>query len=1509
MRDKLNVTGKASVWAVVATLSLPVLTPAQLAINVDVNRNIFSPTHSGTAVAPDSGTVWNPVILASSPATFSNVKDSAGNTLASDIVITAGSGSFNTWNNATAGNPNPVDLMNEYTYTGVYTVTITDLPAGDYSLYAFGQGDQDWQSGGFEIDAANGGASVAPANLVGDPDFRNLLRADALGKTYHRLDGTVDGSGTFTFRTTSDGYLNGFQLVQSSGPPVIAGLNDVTATIGSTLVLNPAVSGSSPITYQWQENGLNLAGATNASLTLTNVQASQNGFAYALDVQNSLGSDSASMTLTVVGVETNQLTINLDVNVSSGDHYSGPGAASDGGTFWNSFVPAAGSTTPAVLSNVDDSNGDPTAADITITPTAGSGFSRYSQTTLGNPNPLNLMKDYLYNNSGEYLVTLSSLDPGIYGLYVFAHGDQANQNPIVTVNAANGGGIGQQGSSGDQYRNIYTVGAEGYAYLLFTTTVGGSGQLQFTTASHLNGFQVQRYSAPSLEGVVDKTVIEGNSTSVNPVVSGIPFPAFQWRENGLDLPGETNAFLALSNVQHAQDGNVYSVVASNPAGATTNSMTLTVIVTPTITGLNNRAVAPGTEVVLAPTVAGVPAPALQWLSDGGPLVDGATGNGSTISGSTSDTLTLGNAQIADSGSYSLIASNAAGRVTNAMTLVVSSTNVPPAITGLTDQTVVQGSDALFSGSASGLPVPDLQWRLNGADIPGATGTSLTVTNIQYAQDGDVYSLVASNVAGIVTNSATLHVLVPPSITVQPSDVAVTVGGTALFSVTAGGVPAVTYQWSLDGNPIPGATNSSYAHVGVQGSDNGTVFAVEVANSVGSQVSSAVTLTVLSSMTGSFLPGNGATNIAPDQQLRIVFSSTPTIGRGRLTVRDAADDSLFATIDVSEFVTFSYDGATVTNAAVRTVQGNGCFYMPIAIYGKEAWITLNSNERFEYGHTYYVNTDAGLFRDPANASFPGISGPHTWRFSTKPVGPGTPTAGTGPINITVGLDGAGDFATLQGASDWVPPNNTLHRTITVLPGTYRDYTLFNQGRDHVTVRGAGADREDVEFFYPYPIFSNGSGAGVLHLESDDIIIRRLTLDDAVYLNYNGVQFAGRIQTLITKNADRIVFHDVLIKGGQDTYYGVSGIVYFRDCEMWGSVDFIYGAALMVFEQCRIVEIRDSGGPITAPNTDLASPYGVVFLDCEFPQASVADGYPYTVGNNTTTFQRPWRQDGHTAVINCSVGAQVSTKGWAEWGNRHTTCRAREYGTTLIGGGSVTPAQRQSAGAYWLNTIDPDYVNDPSIDPDVDPEMSLLLPPSGHLNRTNVTVNPADYTLTAIFGHPYYGLGGWLPAAAPVIAVQPLSQTVEEGADVVLSVEADGFPALTFQWKRNGAILVGATNATLNLDSVVTSDGGDYVVEISNSAGTVVSAVATLTVNVPTLPATSIPAVLGDGAVQFSFNGTSGQAYRLWGSTNLALSPVPSTWTLLTNGVFGSGSIVFTDTETGLHPQRFYIISSP
>ncbi|HKD52439.1 MAG TPA: immunoglobulin domain-containing protein, partial [Candidatus Acidoferrum sp.] len=94
------------------------------------------------------------------------------------------------------------------------------------------------------------------------------------------------------------------------------------------------------------------------------------------------------------------------------------------------------------------------------------------------------------------------------------------------------------------------------------------------------------------------------------------------------------------------------------------------------------------------------------------------------------------------------------------------------------------------------------------------------------------------------------------------------------------------------------------------------------------------------------------------------------------------------------------------------------------------------------------------------------------------------------------------------------------------------------------------------------------------------------------------------------------------------------------------------------------------------------------------------------------------------------------------------------------------------------------------------------------------------------------------AAPAITTQPANQTVTAGQTAAFSVVATGTAPLAYQWNKNGAAISGATSSTYTTPAATSSDNGaQFAVVVSNSAGSVTSATATLTVN-PTAAAPTI-----------------------------------------------------------------------
>lgn len=228
----------------------------------------------------------------------------------------------------------------------------------------------------------------------------------------------------------------------------------------------------------------------------------------------------------------------------------------------------------------------------------------------------------------------------------------------------------------------------------------------------------------------------------------------------------------------------------------------------------------GGEVLFFVTAEGSTPLNYQWLFGNG-------GSTNVPVGTNGPVLRLVNLQLAQAGNYRVVITNQYGSMTSSNARLA--VWIPPVLNqGPSNATVVAGTEFHFNAQASGLPAPSFQWRLNGADITGATDPVLTISQVAASHAGE-YSVVAFNNAGSVTSApAILSVVVPPSIQQHPVSQAVGLGQAVTFTVVASGIPAVTYQWRFNGTDIAGATGPSHTISSVGLSSLG-LYSVVVAN--------------------------------------------------------------------------------------------------------------------------------------------------------------------------------------------------------------------------------------------------------------------------------------------------------------------------------------------------------------------------------------------------------------------------------------------------------------------------------------------------------------------------------------------------------------------------------------------------------------------------------------------------------------------------------------------------------
>lgn len=272
-------------------------------------------------------------------------------------------------------------------------------------------------------------------------------------------------------------------------------------------------------------------------------------------------------------------------------------------------------------------------------------------------------------------------------------------------------------------------------------------------------------------------------------------------------------------------------------------------------------------------------------------------------------------------------------------------------------------------------------------------------------------------------------------------------------------------------------------------------------------------------------------------------------------------------------------------------------------------------------------------------------------------------------LKVAQDGSGDFRSIQAAVNAAKsfPDEDIH--IYVEAGIYEEKIVVWEWNTRLSVIGAGRDKTIIRWNDHFEKMQLGRNStfhtASLRVEANDFYASDLSVENS----------AGPVGQAIalSVNADRAQFERVAVRGHQDSLYvtGENNRILFRDCYIEGSVDFIFGGALAVFNRC---QVHSKGGSfITAASTHEGQAAGLVFLHSRLTaEAGVHEVY----------LGRPWRVHAQTVFINCAMGAHILPAGWHDWNKvqAHETSFFAEFQSS---GPGASPEDRVS-WSRQLNT---------------------------------------------------------------------------------------------------------------------------------------------------------------------------------------------------------------------------------
>ena len=674
------------------------------------------------------------------------------------------------------------------------------------------------------------------------------------GATSNQLTITASqltNSGNYTVIVTNYGGVatsSNASLIVASSPVILTQPTNQSMAVGASATNVVIAIGTVPLSYQWWVNGTNklvngtnsvngtnviTRGATNNVLIISPAQTNNSGF-YTVVITNRAGSVTSSPTafLNITNIPPTITTQPLS-------------QTNGGGTAVTLFVTATG-TAPLsyqwqlfgtnLLNGTNYLNGTTNASltiknvqpndggDYTVVVTNYGGVATSSNATLTvQLSPLIIVQPTPTNQAMEAGPTVTYAVTAI-GTVPLSYQWQVNGTSLTNGNGISGAATNRLSINTAQTANSTN------SYSVIVTNVVGSATSSVVLLTVTNIPPVIT-TQPTNQAVV----LTSNVTFVVTATGTAPLN-YQWQVNGTNLAnvtghisGATTNVLKISAAQTTNSGN-YTVIVTNYGGMVTSSVaSLIVASSPVIlTQPTNQAVVVGANVTNVVIAIGTAPLSYQWWNGTNKLVNGTNSvNGTNVitRGATNNVLAINNAQLTNSGNYTVVVTNLVGSATSSN--AVLTVGIPPAITVQpTNQAVAGGSSVTLAVTATGTSPLSYQWQLNqtnlvdGGQINGAISNILTISNVQLTNSGG-YTVIVTNPVGSVTSSnavLTVVIVPPPSF----GNIIAARDGSFILSGTGGANNGVYYVLTSSNLLVP-LTNWTYTATDHFDSTGGFIF--------------------------------------------------------------------------------------------------------------------------------------------------------------------------------------------------------------------------------------------------------------------------------------------------------------------------------------------------------------------------------------------------------------------------------------------------------------------------------------------------------------------------------------------------------------------------------------------------------------------------------------------------------------------------------------------------------------
>ncbi|XP_058108750.1 probable pectinesterase/pectinesterase inhibitor 12 [Magnolia sinica] len=283
-------------------------------------------------------------------------------------------------------------------------------------------------------------------------------------------------------------------------------------------------------------------------------------------------------------------------------------------------------------------------------------------------------------------------------------------------------------------------------------------------------------------------------------------------------------------------------------------------------------------------------------------------------------------------------------------------------------------------------------------------------------------------------------------------------------------------------------------------------------------------------------------------------------------------------------------------------------------------------------------------------------------------------------LTVAADGSGNFTTISDAISFAPNNSMDRIIILVKEGVYLENVAIPSYKTNVVLLGDGSEvtviRGNRSVGDGWTTFRSATVA----VSGDGFLARDISFE-------NTAGPSKHQAVALRVNGDLAAIYRCTIDGYQDTLYVHSFRQFYRECDIFGTVDFIFGNAAVIFQGCNIVAkkpMRGQFNAITAQSRD--DEYEVTGISIQNCSILASEDLSSDIDSVKSYLGRPWKVYSRTVYIESYIDQFIDPAGWTEWSGDQglDTLYYGEYSNS--GPGSVTDYRVTWPGFHVMDYYD-------------------------------------------------------------------------------------------------------------------------------------------------------------------------------------------------------------------------------